>query len=220
MLYIVANKKFRSIRQLLSLTLAAALLLSGGAVPAGAAAPGETSLPAPGTRLSISPEFRPATLRGMRVDPAHPLHMEFLIDTGDDPQDSAEIAATNQRLINYFLTAVTVPEDQLWVNLSPEEAERIIADDLVKTEMGRDMLAMDYLLKQLMASMLYPEEGVGAEFGNAFTGGPRRSSGPPTSPPIRSIKSGSFRNRHMCMCKESTSSSWTANWTSCWKKTI
>ncbi|MCB9721758.1 MAG: hypothetical protein H6756_12900 [Candidatus Omnitrophica bacterium] len=164
MFYIIANKRFRSIRQLLSLTLATAMFMTGGVMPAGAAATGQASLPAPGTRLSISPEFRPATLRGMRVDPAHPLRLEFLIDTGDDPQDSADIAATNQRLINYFLTAVTVPEDQLWVNLSPEESERIIADDLVKTEMGRDMLAMDYLLKQLMASMLYPEEGVGAEF--------------------------------------------------------
>lgn len=164
MLYTIAKKSFMTFRRLLCQCLAGALIATGCVPPAGAAAVQEVSLPRPGTLVRTSPAFRPATLRGMRIGADNPLRMEFLIDTGDDPLDAEQSTAVNQRLINYFLTALTVPEDQLWVNLSPEEADRIIADDLVKTEMGRDMLAMDYLLKQLMASMLYPEEGVGAEF--------------------------------------------------------
>ena len=61
---------------------------------------------------------------------------------------------------------MTVPEDQLWVNLSPYEENRIIPEELGKTELGRDMLAQDYLLKQLTASLMYPEKDVGNKFWN------------------------------------------------------
>lgn len=35
---------------------------------------------------------------------------------------------------------------------------------LVKTEVGRDLLAQDYLLKQITASLLYPEGDTGKSF--------------------------------------------------------
>ncbi|MFH0753480.1 MAG: hypothetical protein V2A70_02805 [Candidatus Omnitrophota bacterium] len=69
-------------------------------------------------------------------------------------------------MIKYFLAALTIPENDLWVNLSPYEKDRMINDDLGKTEMGRDMLAQDYLLKQLTASMIYPEKDLGKAFWN------------------------------------------------------
>ncbi|MFH0754128.1 MAG: NUDIX domain-containing protein [Candidatus Omnitrophota bacterium] len=69
-----------------------------------------------------------------------------------------------QRLIKYFLASITVPEKDLWVNLSPYEKDRIVPDAFGVTEMGRDLLAQDYLLKQLTASLLYPENGLGKEF--------------------------------------------------------
>lgn len=170
MLQTILYKRLTTFRRRVSLILIVALAAQTGlpVIPARAAEQprvlSASPLPAPGTRLVPSAAYRPATLAGLRLDPADPLRMEFLIDTGDDPQSPEEMNGMNARLINYFLAALTVPEDQLWVNLSPEESNRIIADDLVKTEMGRDMLAMDYLLKQLMASLLYPEEGVGSEF--------------------------------------------------------
>ena len=40
----------------------------------------------------------------------------------------------------------------------------MIPDNLRATEMGRDMLAQDYLLKQLAASLIYPEKEIGKEF--------------------------------------------------------
>ena len=73
---------------------------------------------------------------------------------------SAEV----EKVIRYFMTTLTVPDDEMWVNLSPYEEDRIIADGLGQTEMGRDMLAQDYLLKQLTASLMYPEEELGHEF--------------------------------------------------------
>ena len=37
-------------------------------------------------------------------------------------------------------------------------------DNLGQTEMGRDMLAQDYILKQLTASLIYPEKHLGKTF--------------------------------------------------------
>ncbi|MBZ0165431.1 MAG: hypothetical protein K8I00_01400, partial [Candidatus Omnitrophica bacterium] len=75
--------------------------------------------PVPGTRLTSSASFHPPTLAGLGVDPQNPWQLEFFIDTGDDHESGEQLNQTNQRLINYFLTALTVPDDQLWVNLSP-----------------------------------------------------------------------------------------------------
>jgi hypothetical protein len=62
------------------------------------------------------------------------------------------------------MTSLTVPEGQLWVNLSPYEKDRIIDDRFGLTDMGRDLLAQDYILKQITASLIFPEEGTGKEF--------------------------------------------------------
>ncbi|MBF0331714.1 MAG: hypothetical protein HQL17_07230 [Candidatus Omnitrophica bacterium] len=69
-----------------------------------------------------------------------------------------------KRLIKYFLAALTIPEKDLWVNLSPYEKDRIVPEAFGQTEMGRDLLAQDYLLKQITASVIYPDEKVGKEF--------------------------------------------------------
>ncbi|MBF0388170.1 MAG: hypothetical protein HQL20_10025 [Candidatus Omnitrophica bacterium] len=50
------------------------------------------------------------------------------------------------------------------INLSPYEKNRMIPDAFGLTEMGRDLLAQDYILKQVTASVIYPEEKIGKEF--------------------------------------------------------
>ena len=52
----------------------------------------------------------------------------------------------------------------MWVNLSPYEENRIIPESFGQTEMGRDLLAQDYILKQLAASLMFPEDELGKEF--------------------------------------------------------
>src|SRR5262249_36750514 len=72
--------------------------------------------------------------------------------------------AESTKLIKYFLAALTIPEKDLWVNLSPYEKDRIVPENFGQTEMGRDLLAQDYLLKQITASMIYPEDETGKLF--------------------------------------------------------
>src|SRR5208282_5537727 len=41
---------------------------------------------------------------------------------------------------------------------------RMVPEALGQTDLGRDLLAQDYILKQLTASLIYPEKDLGKEF--------------------------------------------------------
>lgn len=127
-------------------------------------AQGQFNLPAPGTMLAPSPAFSPVIITGMTIHPENPLQFDFIVDTGDDHVQGESLKQEAQKVVNYFMATLTVPEDEMWVNLSPHEKNRILAEGLSKTEMGRDMLIQDYLLKQLTASLIYPEEKIGKKF--------------------------------------------------------
>jgi|GEM_PF-3427580 len=121
-------------------------------------------LPAPGTMVGLSSPFAPLALKGLVVNPQKPLEFQFIVDTGRDPQNMEQVQGEATRLVKYFLAGLTIPESDLWVNLSPYEKERIVPEALGQTVLGRDLLAQDYILKQLTASLIYPEKGLGKEF--------------------------------------------------------
>lgn len=108
--------------------------------------------------------FVPVLLKGMTIHLDDPLKFDFIIDSGNTDFTTDEIKEESERLVKYFLASMTVPKDDLWVNLSPYEQDRIIPDALSKTELGRDLLAQDYILKQLTASMMHPEDELGKKF--------------------------------------------------------
>jgi len=132
--------------------------------PSAAQAQSVLNLPIPGTMITPSPAFVPVLLKGMTVHPDDPLKFDFIIDSGNTDFTPDEIKKETEKLVKYFLASMTVPKDDLWVNLSPYEAQRIIPEELGKTELGRDMLTQDYILKQLTASLMYPEEELGKKF--------------------------------------------------------
>jgi|GEM_PF-1744198 len=123
-------------------------------------------LPLPGTMVTQSPGYMPALIKGITIDPQNPLAFDFIIDTGDSGLNinSQQFRDESLRLVKYFMAAMTVPADEMWVNLSPYEQDRMIPQSFGKTEMGLDLLAQDYVLKQLTASLVYPEEGLGKKF--------------------------------------------------------
>ncbi len=123
----------------------------------------EFSLPTPGVRVSLSPEFNPPILKGIKVHPNNPFKFDFILDQGDGVQKE-QLKTEAIRLIKYFLASLTIPEKDLWVNLSPYEKNRIVPTSFGQTEMGRDLLAEDYMLKQITASLIYPEGETGKRF--------------------------------------------------------
>ena len=134
----------------------------------------EFRLPAPGVMIHLSPEFNPAILKGIKVHPENPFLFDFILDQGDTMNGPGPLRSRDQvrsglreestKLIKYFLASLTVPEKDLWVNLSPYEKERIVPQSFGLTEMGRDLLAEDYMLKQITASLIYPEDTIGKKF--------------------------------------------------------
>lgn len=122
------------------------------------------NLPVPGTVVNMTPAFSPVIMRGITIHPEDALKFDFLIEKGDQALNEADFKKEANKLIKYFLAALTVNEKEMWVNLSPYEKNRIIPEHFGQTEMGRDLLAQDYLLKQLTASLMIPENDLGTEF--------------------------------------------------------
>jgi len=126
----------------------------------------EFHLPVPGVMVHLSPDYNPPILKGIRVHADNPFQFEFILDKGDSELSQNQLKDQSTKLIKYFLASLTVPEKDLWVNLSPYEKDRIIPNNFGLTEMGRDLLGEDYLLKQITASLIYPEDQVGKKFWN------------------------------------------------------
>ncbi len=63
--------------------------------------------------------FFPAIITGMTIHPENPLQFDFILDTGDDHLQGEALKKESKKLINYFMATLTVPEGEMWVNLSP-----------------------------------------------------------------------------------------------------
>lgn len=121
-------------------------------------------LSAPGSMIHLSVPLNPPSLQGIKVHSDNPFQFDFILNNGNGGLSQAELKSESARLIKYFLAGLTVPDNDLWVNLSPYEKARIIPPSFGVTQMGRDLLAEDYLLKQLTSSLIYPEDATGKEF--------------------------------------------------------
>jgi len=139
------------LRRIWSVLLLMFFLVTGSAVPISYA----------GSGVGLSPLCDPPLLRGVKVYSDDPLRMDFILNSVDS---TSSMQQNTTRLIKYFLAALTIPDTDLWVNLSPYEKERIIPAFFGRTEMGRDLLEQDYILKQVTASAIDPQNTTGREF--------------------------------------------------------
>jgi len=156
-------RKYLNLRHIICQGLIFAFLLNSlGPIPAVQAQ--DYTLPAPGVMVSLTPAFNPPILKGIKVHPDNPFRFDFILDRGDSQESSQDLKDESSKLIKYFLATLTIPEKDLWVNLSPYEKNRIVPERFGQTEMGRDLLAEDYMLKQITASLIYPEGEVGKRF--------------------------------------------------------
>ncbi|HQP11461.1 MAG TPA: hypothetical protein PK470_01735, partial [Candidatus Omnitrophota bacterium] len=164
----IFHKNSPLIRRCFTLNLALIFSLTslGGVCPVSAQELLKTSvgLPSPGTMVLPTSEYTPMTIKGITIYPDDPFKFDFIMNTGNSGLEGEAFKAESRLLISYFLASLTTPEEDMWVNLSPEEKDRVIPENLGSTGLGVDMLAQDYLLKQLTASMIYPENDLGRDF--------------------------------------------------------
>jgi hypothetical protein len=78
--------------------------------------------------VHLSPKFDPPILKGIKVHPDNPFRFDFILDVRDGSKPSQQRRVMNPplreesiRLIKYFLASLTIPEQDLWVNLSPSD---------------------------------------------------------------------------------------------------
>jgi len=133
-----------------------------GAAPAHAQMTAD--IPLPGAMVASSPVFEPVMMKGIRVYPKEPLKFDVLVDKGAAGLSGSGLQVEITRLSRFFIASLAVPDQDLWVNLSPYEKDRIIPDIFATTEMGKVLLEQDYLLKQAAASLTYPEAPLGGRF--------------------------------------------------------
>jgi len=98
-------------------------------------------MPPPTKLIKVSPWHNTPVLKGIKLYPDNPFKFDFIIDEGDNKTLTDEqLKQESQKLIKYFLSSLTIPEEDLWVNLSPYEKDRVVPNELGLTEMGKDLL--------------------------------------------------------------------------------
>jgi hypothetical protein len=85
-------------------------------------------LPAPSQLMTASVTFSPVILKGIKFYPDDPFKLDFILNEGSVKLSNDQLQEETRRLVKYFLTALTIPAKDLWVNLSPYEQDRIIPD--------------------------------------------------------------------------------------------
>lgn len=107
--------------------------------------------------------YSPRLLKGVFVPLDRASDFDFISDGGDEGSDDYD-PQEMENLISYFLSALAVSEDNLWVNLSAYESNRMIPPVLEGTQLGRDLLEQDCVLKQLTASLVHPDTDIGRSY--------------------------------------------------------
>lgn len=79
-------------------------------------------------------------------------------------ETSIHVAAAAQEATGAFFTWLALPSSTFWVNLNPNEPERVIDADLGQTDAGRIMLEADFQMKKTVASLLHPDSPLGQAF--------------------------------------------------------
>jgi hypothetical protein len=103
-------------------------------------------------------------IKGIQVYPDQPFVFDFFMDPGSATVSDPALNDQALKLIKYFMASLTIPEDNLWVNLSPYDADRIIPAEFGLTDMGKDLLIQDYFLKQFTSNLMNPKNTLGKKF--------------------------------------------------------
>ena len=80
-----------------------------------------SDLPVPGTMVSVSPSFVPTLIKGLTVHKDNPFLFDFIVDPGQSNYPKQVLKDESLRMIKYFFAALTIPDKDIWVNLSPYE---------------------------------------------------------------------------------------------------
>ncbi len=109
---------------------------------------------------------------GLRVDNLKGASCLNFIMKVNNATDTGHIIDTRQeskKLLEYFFSCLIQPKNRFWVNLNPNEPNRIIEYELGKTDIGRIMLEADMRIKRDVSSLLNPRSSeIGRKYWKAL----------------------------------------------------
>lgn len=103
-------------------------------------------------------------IKALKTNIQNPLHFNFTFDTGDWKGSQESFASESQLMIKDFLALIATPEEDLWVNLSPNDSAKLLGKTLQGTHVGKMLLEYDLLLKRLASTLLHPDSECGVVF--------------------------------------------------------
>ena len=116
----------------------------------------------PGRKISSS------FMKGLIIPNSEKDDFHFIINRGDFTfADEDAKRFEYQQLSDYFYTSLVVKDEFQWVNLSAYESDRMLPPELSGTEMGRNLLSQDCMLKRLTASFMHPDSPTGQAYWTA-----------------------------------------------------
>jgi len=90
--------------------------------------------------------------------------------TGRSPQGLSDGIARIKSASDAFFVWLALPKSAFWVNLNPNEPDRIIEREFGRTEAGRVLLEADLQLKKTVAKLIDPRTARGKAFWNGLRG--------------------------------------------------
>ncbi|MCM8771378.1 MAG: hypothetical protein NC936_05930, partial [Candidatus Omnitrophica bacterium] len=117
-----------------------------------------------GFTSSLTP-FNPPILRFLSVNHDNPYnYFNFLLDKGDSHLTTANLNKEAEKLLTYFKIGISLPNENFWVNLKPQDKDNILPPELEKTDLGKVLLEADLRLKKDAARILHPQHPKGKIF--------------------------------------------------------
>lgn len=94
-------------------------------------------------------------------------HLSFLVKANKIKSFGPiiDVKEATKKALEYFFLGLIMPDDRFWVNLNPNEPNRIVDFTLGNTDIGKVMLIADFCLKEDMCSLTNPRT---SEIGKIF----------------------------------------------------
>ena len=110
--------------------------------------------------------YTPPTLKSLIVHPdSTDNYFDFVLDTREEEvEDAQELEPLAKELIDYFFLGITLPSDDLWVNLNSVQESEVTSPRLALTDIGKVLLEADLTLKRDCSRFNDPRTKTGKQY--------------------------------------------------------
>jgi len=107
---------------------------------------------------------QPSYLRYISYDKIGQSFKVLLNKEGLKEKNETKTLDSLRQALKFFYIGLAIPNEDFWVNLRPDSSEKIIDDDLTRTDLGKVLLEADLELKKDLARSTFPSTPEGKEY--------------------------------------------------------